>query len=172
VGQLDEAKFDAAIAGCAKCDFKAFEVSAYLDREVTVMLGKSNNDGRWAHDAAKFFDGVYRIQCLGCRTMAHDSADCPCCHRASGLADALDASSRLVVPTVCSQCRGTEMKLTTFAPARVKAVEHQRAAPTPSALLGDTGYHVATIACVACNWSKTSDSCPLCAGPGPLRARP
>lgn len=92
MGQLDEARFDAAIAGCTKCDYKAFEVSAYLDREVTVMLAKSNNDGRWTHDAAKFFDGVYRVQCLGCRTATHDSTDCPRCHRANGLADALAAT--------------------------------------------------------------------------------
>lgn len=172
MGQLDGDRFDRAIAGCAACDFKAFEVSAYLDREVTVMLAKSNNDGRWAHDAPKFFDGVYRIQCLGCRTMAHDSPDCPRCHRPNALAETLAASTRLVVPTLCPACRGTEMKLTTFAPATVKAVEHQRAAPTPSALLGDIGYHVAAIACVTCDWSKAADGCPLCAGPGPLRARP
>lgn len=172
MGQLDEAKFDKAIAGCTKCDFKAFEVSAYLDREVTVMLAQSNNDGRWTHDAAKFFDGIYRIQCFGCKTMAHDSTDCPRCHRANGLADALDASTRLAVPSRCPTCKGTEMLLTTFAPATVKAVEHQRAAPTPVALFGDTGYHVAQIACVTCNWSKAAEGCPLCGGPGPLRARP
>jgi hypothetical protein len=53
----------------------------------------------------------------------------------------------------------------------VKAVEHQRAAPTPVALFGDTGYHVAQIACVTCEWTKTAEGCPLCGGPGPLRAR-
>lgn len=172
MGQLDEARFEAAIAGCTSCDRKAFEVSAYLDRELTVMLGKSNNDGRWAHDAAKFFDGVYRVQCLGCRTMAHDTTDCPRCHRPNALADALDASTRLLVPTLCPACRGTEMTLVTFAPARVKAVEHQRAAPTAAALFGDVGYHVAQVACVTCDWTKVAEGCPLCAAPGPLRARP
>jgi hypothetical protein len=172
MSQLDESKFEAAISGCAKCDFKAFEVSAYLDRQVTVMLAQTNNDGRWTHDAAKLVDGVFRVQCFSCKTMAYDSPDCPRCHRANGLADALAASSRLVVPTRCPECKGTEMTLSAFAPATVKAVEHRRAAPTQTALLGDEGYHVAHIACVTCNWASAAEGCPLCGGPGPLRARP
>ena len=32
--------------------------------------GNLLSDGRWTHDADKFYDGVFRIQCLGCRTMA------------------------------------------------------------------------------------------------------
>jgi hypothetical protein len=172
MSQLDETKFEAAISGCAKCDFKAFEVSAYLDRQVTVMVAQSANDGRWAYEPEQFFDGVFRIQCLGCKTMAYDSPDCPRCHRANGLADALGASTRLVVPTRCPECKTTEMTLSSFAPATVKAVEHQRAAPAPKALFGDEGYHVANIACVTCNWSASAQGCPLCGGPGPLRARP
>lgn len=172
MSQLDETKFEAAIAGCTKCDFKAFEVSAYLDRQVTVMVAQSNNDGRWAYEPEQFFDGVFRIQCLGCRTMAYDSPECPRCHRANGLADALTSNMRLVVPTRCPECKCTEMMLSTFAPSKVKAVEHQRAAPTPTALFGDEGYHVAHIACVQCNWAADPPGCPLCGGPGPLRARP
>ena len=172
MGQLDEAKFDALIAGCTKCDYKAFEVAAYLDREVTVMLAQSNNDGRWTHDAAKFFDGVFRIHCLGCKTTAYVGTDCPRCHRAHGLADALARTTRLVPPSRCPTCKGTEMQLASFAPAMVKAVEHQRAAPTPTALYGDVGYHVAHVACVTCEWVHPADGCPLCGGPGPLRARP
>lgn len=172
MSQLDETKFEAAIAGCAKCDFKAFEVSAYLDRQVTVMVAQSANDGRWTYDADKFYDGVFRIQCLGCRTMAYDSSDCPRCHRANGLGDALEANTRLAVPTRCPECKTTEMQLTSFAPATVKAVERRRAAPTPTALFGDQGYHVAHVACVACNWASAAEGCPLCGGPGPLRARP
>src|SRR5215211_2054761 len=107
MSQLDEAKFEAAIAGCKACDRKAFEVSAYLDRQVTVMLAQSNNDGRWTHEPAQFFDGIYRVQCLGCRAMAYDSPDCPRCHRAGALADALTASTRLAPPSRCPSCKGT-----------------------------------------------------------------
>ena len=31
----------------------------------------------WTHDNAKFFDGIYKIECLACSTMAHESKDCP-----------------------------------------------------------------------------------------------
>ena len=172
MGQLDETKFEAAIAGCAKCDFKAFEVSTYLDRQVTVMVAQSQNDGRWTYTPEQFFDGVFRIQCLGCKTMAYDSPDCPRCHRPGGLADALEKPSRLVVPQRCPTCKGGEMQLDTFAPAMVKAVEHQRAAPKPTVLFGEDGYHVAHVACVTCEWALTAEGCPLCGGTGPLRARP
>lgn len=164
MSKLDEAKFEAAIAGCSKCAFKAFEVSAYLDRQVTVMLAQSQNDGRWTHDNAKFLDGVFRIQCLGCKTMAYESLDCPRCNRAGALADAVEHATRLVAPTRCPECKGTEMTLACYAPAHVKAVEHQRAAPTPLALFGDVGYHVATISCVTCEWTTVAPGCPLCGG--------
>lgn len=172
MSQLDVAKFEAAIAGCTKCDFKAFAVSTYLDRQVTVMLAQSSHDGHWTHDEAQLVDGVFRIQCLGCKTLAYDSPACPRCHRENGLADAVGTSSRLVVPSRCPDCKGTEMQLTSFAPATVKAVEEQRAAPTPTALFGDVGYHVAHIACVTCEWTRVADGCPLCGGAGPLRTRP
>lgn len=172
MGQLDEQKFEEAVAGCTKCDYKAFEVSAYLDRRVHVMLAKSMNDGRWMYDEEKFFDGVFRVECLGCKTRAFDSADCPRCHRAGALADALERSSRLVVPTRCPECKGTELALSAFAPATVKTGAHQRAAPTPSALFGEVGYQVAQIECEICEWTKVAEGCPLCGGPGPLRARP
>ena len=165
MSQLDEAKFNSLIAGCKKCDRRAFEVSAYLDRQVTVMLAKSNNDGRWIYDPDKFVDGVYRIQCMGCQTPAFDSPDCPRCHRPNGLKDALDGESRLVAPSRCPECKGTEMTLTTYAPASVKAVEDQRAQPAQLAYFGDVGYHVAHIACVTCEWTQSATGCPICGGP-------
>jgi len=70
MSHLDEPQFGRAIASCAKCDFKAFEVSAFLDRQLTVMVAASTNDGRWTHDDKKLVDGVFQILCLGCRTMA------------------------------------------------------------------------------------------------------
>ena len=174
MGQLDEQSFEKAIAGCSKCDFKAFEVIAYLDRHVTVLAGKSQNDGRWLHDHTdpKFFDGVFKIHCMSCQTVAFESPDCPRCHRANGLADALSTMSRLDVPMTCPSCSGPELTLTTFAPATVKAVEHQRAVPAPTALFGEAGYHVANIACVTCDWVTAAEGCPICGAAGPLRARP
>src|SRR5688572_18567352 len=117
MGHLDEQKFEAAIAGCTKCDFKAFEISAYLDRQVSVLAGKGQTNGQWTHDVPKFFDGVYRIQCLGCQTHAFDSPDCPRCHRTDALAEALASTSRLAVPMRCPTCQGPELVVSAFAPA-------------------------------------------------------
>ncbi|MBA3539493.1 MAG: hypothetical protein H0T79_07670, partial [Deltaproteobacteria bacterium] len=98
MGHLDEKSFEQAIAGCKSCEFKAFEVSTYIDRAMEMMLADPNDDGRWVHDGEKFIDGISRIQCINCKTDAFASPDCPRCHRPDGLADAVNTMSRLAVP--------------------------------------------------------------------------
>jgi hypothetical protein len=172
MGNLDEAKFTAVISGCAKCDRKAFEVSSYIDRQVSVMVAQANDDGRWTHDGEKFIDGVYKIRCLGCGDEPYTTTDCPRCHRAGGLADALGVPARLPVPKRCPGCRGTELLVTGFAPATVRTGEGRPPTPTPTALYGDPGFHITAILCDGCDWTSAFDGCALCGGPGPLRTRP
>jgi hypothetical protein len=172
MSHLDEQAFTTAIAGCPKCDARNFEVKTYLDRQVSVMLGEANDDGRWAHDGEKFIDGVYRVTCLGCRSDAYASPDCPRCHRANGLADVVDQPPRLAVPPRCPSCKRTEVTVLGFAPARVRTGAGRPPAPTPMAGLGDAGFHVAGILCDHCDWVQSVEGCPLCGGPGPLRERP
>lgn len=172
MGKLDETSFAAAIATCGTCGAKAFEVSTYIDRVFSAMLGERDDDGRWAHDGEKLIDGVYRVQCLGCRADAFATDDCPRCHRAHGLTDALGAMSRLAIPKRCPTCKGTELAAIGFAPAKVRTGEGRPPAPTPTALLGEPGFHVAAATCDGCDWAVLAEGCPLCAGPGPLRERP
>ncbi|HTL31618.1 MAG TPA: hypothetical protein VL326_00760 [Kofleriaceae bacterium] len=172
MGKLDEAAFETTIASCPKCEAKAFEVASYIDRQVTVMLGERNDDGRWTHDGEKFIDGVYRVTCIRCRADAFTSADCPRCHRENGLADAVGHDSRLAVPKRCPTCKGTELTVSGFAPAMVRTGEGQRPSPTATAHFGDAGFHVAQIMCDGCDWVALAEGCPLCGGAGPLRARP
>ncbi len=172
MGQLDEPKFAQAIAECHKCGAKAFEVWSYLDRQTQVMLGERNDDGRWVHDGEKFIDGVYRVKCIGCGDEPFASDDCPRCHRAGGLRDALGAMSRLAVRKRCPDCTGTELTVTGFAPSRVKTGAAARPQPAPLALHGEPGFHVAHVMCDGCDWVAFAEGCPLCGGPGPLRARP
>jgi hypothetical protein len=171
MGKLDEAAFEKLIAGCA-CGARAFEVQSYIDRAVTVMLGERNDDGRWVHDGEKFIDGVYRLKCLACGAVPFASDDCPRCHRAGGLRDALGAMSRLAAPKRCPSCKGTELSAVGFAPATVRTGAATRPSPAPTALLGEPGFHVAQLACDGCDWVAVAEGCPLCGGPGPLRARP
>ncbi len=172
MGKLDEAAFETAIAACEACDRKAFLVSSYIDRQIAVMLGERNDDGRWVHDGEKFIDGVYRIRCIACNADAFATDDCPRCHRAGGLGDAIGAMTRLAVPKRCPQCKGTEVTITGFAPATVRTGDGRPTAPTPTALLDEPGFHVAAILCDSCPWVAAVDGCPLCGGPGPLRDRP
>jgi hypothetical protein len=172
MGNLDEASFERSIAGCAKCQRTAFEVASYIDRQISVMLGERNDDGKWTHDGEKFIDGVYRIRCIGCGDEPYTTGDCPRCHRPGGLADALGAESRLVVPKRCPSCKGTELTVTGFAPATVRTGEAQKPTPTPTALYGDPGFHVAHVMCDSCDWVAVAEGCPLCGGAGPLRTRP
>lgn len=172
MGKLDEPAFEQVIASCKKCQAQAFEVASYLDRRVPVMLGERNDDGRWAHDGEKFIDGIFKITCIRCRDEAFVSQDCPRCHREGGLADALGHESRLAVPKRCPTCKGMELTVTGFAPSMVRTGEGQRAQPTATAHFGEPGFHVAHVMCDGCDWVALAEGCPLCGGPGPLRARP
>jgi hypothetical protein len=172
MGQLDEKAFEQAIERCAKCESRSFEVSSYIDRRLSVMLAGANDDGRWVHDGEKFIDGVFRIRCLACSADAFASDDCPRCHRAGAVAEALVAESRVAVPKRCPGCKGTELTITGFAPATVRTGAGRPAAPKPVALFGAPGFHIALVACDGCDWVAAADGCPICAGPGPLRDRP
>lgn len=174
MGQLDEAAFARAIDPCGKCGGQSFEISAYLDRTVSVMLGDANGDGKWAYDGEKFIDGVYKIRCMACSTEPFASPDCPRCHATGGLAGALAAATRLAVPKRCPKCKNTECTLVGFSPAtaRTNDASARPTTPTPIALLGDAGFHVVAIACDACDWAIVAEGCPICGAAGPLRARP
>jgi hypothetical protein len=173
MGHLDEASFEAAIAACAKCGGRTFEVSTYLDRTQSLMLADANDDGRWAHDGEKFIDGVYRVQCMNCRTDAFASDDCPRCHAPDALeANIVGAMTRLAVPQRCPSCRGTETSIVGFARATVKVGEGRPSQPTPVTLFGDPGFHVVAVACDSCDWAQVAEGCPLCGNRAPLRARP
>lgn len=171
MGKLDERAFATTVAGCKKCDAKVFEVASFIDRNVTVMLGEPKDDGRWVHEGKNFIDGIYRVQCVRCRSEAFASGACPRCHRGR-LADVIGARSRLAVPKRCPECKGVHLTVSGFAPAVLRIAESRPASPTPTALLGDPSFHVAQITCDTCDWVTVAEGCPLCGSAGPLRPRP
>lgn len=174
MGQLDEAGFAQAISTCGKCAGVAFEISSYLDRQVSVMLGDANGDGKWVYDGEKFIDGVYRIRCMSCSTDAHNSPDCPRCHAPGALAAALAAESKMSVPKRCPECKSTEVSIVGFAPAvaRTTDASARPTTPVPQALLGEPGFHIVAVACDVCNWATVAEGCPICGNQAPLRKRP
>lgn len=172
MGLLDEPGFARALAPCAGCGGTTFDIATYADRHVPVMLADPTSAGRWVYDGEAFIDGVYRIRCSGCGQDAFASDACPRCHRPGGLADGLAHESRLAVPKRCPGCNELELSLIGFAPATVSAQGTGRPpAPTPTATLGEPGFHVIAIACDACDWATVSERCPICDAVPPLRKR-
>ncbi|MGE0547332.1 MAG: hypothetical protein AB7O24_08905 [Kofleriaceae bacterium] len=172
MGHLDESAFKQAIAHCTHCEAKAFEVLSYLDRQLSVMLAEPNQDGRWTHDGEKFIDGTYRIRCIACRTDVFSSDDCPRCHREHGLTEALQHTARTPVPKRCPTCRGTELTVIAFVPARVRTGEGRPTAPLAIAQFGEPGFQISGLMCDGCDWVAVAEGCPVCGGAGPLRERP
>jgi hypothetical protein len=159
---MDDSTYAATIAGCTKCDRTAFEVSSYLTREVPLMLGEPAQDGRWTHDHAAFLAGAYRIKCLNCGDEPFASDACPACHRSGALADVLAAPTRMAFPKQCSECRGTAMTLTAYAPARVRTGEGALPSPTPIARFREPGFQAIKLACEGCDWVAEAAGCALC----------
>jgi hypothetical protein len=173
MGQLDETRFEAALgAGCPACGARALEIRSFIDRQLNVMLGEPNNEGRWAHDGEKFIDGSYRIACASCAHVVFADDACPRCHAAGGLARALGEVSRLTIPRRCAACNETELVAVALIAAAVRYSEGRAALPRPLGELGDPGYHVVAYACESCDAAVVTQTCPLCDGPGPLRPRP
>src|SRR5688572_19842887 len=105
MGLLDETRFDAAVLpGCAACGGAELDIWTFIDRQLNLMLGEPNDDGRWVHDGEKFVDGTYRIACAKCARVVFADDACPRCNAPGGLARALGDASRLTVPRRCAAC--------------------------------------------------------------------
>lgn len=173
MGQLDEARFEAAVQhGCPACGARTLDIHSFIDRQLNIMLGDPNNDGRWVHDGEKFVDGTYRIACASCRHVVFADDACPRCHAAGGLARALGDASRITVPRRCAACNETELLAVELIAATVRYSGGTAALPRPLADLGDPAYHVIAYACESCDAAVVAKTCPLCDAPGPLRPRP
>jgi hypothetical protein len=169
VGALDQPGFEAIVnAGCPACGAATLDISSFIDRSIALMLGDPTNAGRWVHDGEKFVDGTYEIRCAACKHVAFAADICPRCNAAGGLARAIGDDSRLVAPKRCTKCNELEMLAIALVAARARRGE----TPKPLADFGEPGYHLVAYACDGCSNAVVADGCPLCAAPGPLRARP
>jgi hypothetical protein len=179
MGLLTEAELDRRIqAGCAACGGHKLTFRTYVDGVIPFVDGEPVGRISWIYDGEKFVDGVYAIDCAACGAALFSADVCPRCQAPGGLAVALAAHNRWPVPGGCADpdCGGEEIRYAAFVPARVdyegRRSERARTAVEPS----DSGFHGFRADCRACGqivaaWND-ADGCPLCRGPGPLRARP
>jgi hypothetical protein len=137
-----------------------------------MMAGTPNDEGKWGHDGEKFVDGTYHIACTKCAHVVFANADCPRCHAADGLAVALGAASRLVVPKRCAACNELELLAIALIPTTTRYRAGEPPKPRPLVDFGEPGYHIVAYACDGCDAAVVSQKCPLCDAPGPLRPRP
>jgi hypothetical protein len=173
MGLLTEAGLDELVAGCADCGGKRLRLRSYCDARVRVMLGDVDGGYGWAYDGEKFVDGVFAADCLGCGRSLFASDCCPRCNAPGKLAEVLAAENREALPERCPVCDELELTVTALVPIEVTTEGKRMISRTCAVELHDPGFHVLAASCDACEQTiDVTDHCPLCAAPGPLRARP
>jgi hypothetical protein len=174
MGRLDEPGLERLIAGgCTACGAKKLVFLTIVDASLPLMGGEPVGSLTWAYDGEKFVDGVYRVSCADCQRVLFEADECPRCHAPDGLAMALHSANRWAVPIACPMCGEDQVIYRAFLPARVvyegARADKARTTTEPH----DDGFHAYRVDCRDCGTvSELVESCPLCAAPGPLRARP
>jgi len=174
MGLLTEPDFDRLVAaGCAVCGATKLMFRTYVDGAIPMVGGEPVGRITWVYDGEKFIDGVYEVRCGQCDALTFSAEVCPRCHAAGGLARALTTPNDWPAPSSCPSCEEEEVRYVAFVPARV-AYDGKRAEKARDLCeLHEDGFHGARVDCRDCGTvAARTDVCPLCSGPGPLRARP
>ena len=179
MGLLNESDLDRLVqTGCAGCGGHKLTFRAYVDGAFPFVAGEPVGRVSWIYDGEKFVDGVYSVDCATCGAALFAADVCPRCHAPGGLATALATPNGWPVPAGCADpdCGGEEIRYAALVPARV-VYEGQRAERAHSAVdPTDEGFHGLRAECRGCGQTVAARDdagpCPLCEGPGPLRARP
>lgn len=174
MGQLDKPSLDAILSrGCAACAATTLTFRAYVDGLIPLMGGEPVGKLKWVYDGEKFLDGIYEIACAGCGQVVFTSPDCPRCHAAGALAEALATENRYPVPDACPDCGDSEVRYIAFLPAKT-TYEGKRADKAKTSVeMHDPGFHGYRVDCKVCGTvAELEGACPLCGAAGPIRARP
>jgi RNA polymerase subunit RPABC4/transcription elongation factor Spt4 len=179
MGLLDEPGLDRLVkTGCAACGGRKLTFRTYVDGAFPFLAGEPVGRPSWAYDGEKFVDGVYAVACAGCGATLFAADVCPRCHAPGGLGTALGSENRWPVPAGCADadCGGEEVRYLAFVPVSVTYEGERADRPRGSVEPHDPGFHGYRADCRACRQvvaaRNDAEACPLCDGPGPLRARP
>jgi RNA polymerase subunit RPABC4/transcription elongation factor Spt4 len=173
MGMLTVSHLEAILStGCNACAGTSLRFRAYLDAGIPMMAAEPVGKLYWAYNGEKFVDGVYEIACMACSAVVFASDVCPRCHAEGALPTVLDAENAYPAPKACPSCRGQEVRLIAFVPAKV-VYEGKRAQKAQTSVEPhDAGFHGYRIDCKTCGIvAEQVEGCPLCASAGPLRPR-
>jgi len=179
MGLLDENGLDGLVrAGCTACASRQLTFRTYVDGAFPFVAGEPVGRPSWIYDGEKFVDGVYAVDCAGCGATLFSADVCPRCHAPEGLATALSTENGWPVPGGCADadCGGEEVRYHAFVPVSVTYDGERADRPRGTVEPHDPGFHGYRADCRACGQivaaRNDAEGCPLCGGPGPLRARP
>jgi hypothetical protein len=174
MGLLDEASLEKMVTtGCTACHSNKLAFRSYVDGALPLVGGEPVGRMSWVYDGEKFVDGVFEVTCASCKQTIFSADICPRCDAPGGLARALATGNDWPVPAACPQCGEEELSYVAFVPAQVSYEGKRAEKARTSTELQDAGFHGARVTCKTCGMvSERTETCPLCASPGPLRPRP
>lgn len=173
MGLLTKPALEELISRGCSCGEKKLEFRTYVDGRFGLLAGEPVKGVVWAYKGETFVDGVFEVTCVGCKKTLFASDVCPRCNAPGALDGVLDAPNAFAVPKTCPRCDAETLSYIAMLPARVtyEGVRAQKA--RPSVEMEDLGFHGCRVDCKACGVvAQVTSRCPLCAAPGPLRARP
>lgn len=178
VGALTEAGLNDLVSqGCSACKSKRFLFRAVVDGRLPLMAGEPVGAITWIYDGEKFVDGVFEVHCDTCKKVVFASDVCPRCNAPDALSKVLSTCNGWPVPAACPACQDEEVRYVALLPVEVVHDGQRASKARTSTEMHDPGFHGISIDCVDCgvvapSSDATNASCPLCAAPGPIRARP
>lgn len=174
MGTLTEAGLDELVrTGCTACGKNVLQFRAFLDGRFLTLGGEPVSKMTWVYDGEKFVDGVFEVTCAACKKVLLAADLCPRCHAPEGLATALESENSFPLLKECPRCQHEELRYFAMLPATVNYEQGRAGKPVTHIDSYDPGFHGLRIECRDCGpIAKAAAGCPLCAAPGPLRARP
>ncbi len=174
MGHFSKEDLERVVAsGCTACGAMQLRFKTYVDARIAMMAAEPLGRMGWAYDGEAFCDGIFEVTCGACEASIFASPACTRCHAEEGLSVALATPNALAVPAECPGCGGEEISFFAFVPAETTYVGKRADKATSDVDLFDDGFHGFQAWCKTCGvFGEVKETCPLCAAPGPLRARP
>ena len=173
MGTFTKDALDALLASGCSCGATKLRFETYVDGRIPLLGGEQAGSVAWAYKGETFVDGVFEISCASCKQILFASDVCPRCNAEHALPGILAAQNRFPIPTSCLRCNAQSLSYTAMIPSLVVYEGARAQKARPNAVIEEEGFHGYRVDCKRCRAvAEVKTACPLCAAPGPLRARP